>query len=215
MKTEARRMIRDVLAIAKREGLCDDSLERELVVRLANREGRSYGGRKGGKPYISIAMRSVGWWYTPDDPKLDRLLKAWGRATGRKRDRVMVMLNRAKAGEGIWGEYASIANDPEIGTLYGDPADKLKPLAAVICHEIAHVIDWNCGALEIAGRKYGPAGSNHKNKWRAIYRLLRNAYVATGAYKPAPTAEIIEFKPTPRTTEPLELIGLPLFDIAA
>jgi len=212
MKTEVRRMICDVLAIAKREGLCDDSLERELVVRLANRKGRSNGGIKNYKPWISIAMKSIGWDVTPGDKRID----AWDNSRpSPKRTKILARLAPVKAGRAAWFEYSSIANDPEIGDLYGDPDDALAPLAVLICHEIAHVIDYNCGALEIAGCKYGPAGSGHGKKWRAIYRLLRNAYVATGAYKPAPAAEIIEFKPKPKTTMPPELIGLPLFDIAA
>ena len=209
MKNEVRRMTKEILEIAKAEGLCDDSLGRRLVLRMANRDGRSNGGIKDGAPWMSIAMKGIGWDATPGA----NLIAAWEKSRPRpKRTKILARLAPVKEGRAAWLEYASIANDPEIGDLYGDPDDALAPLAVLLCHELAHVIDYNCGALEIAGRSYGPSGTVHGNKWRAIYRVLRNAYVATGAYKP--TAEIIEFKPKPRTTMPPELIGLPLFDIA-
>lgn len=224
MKSEVRRMTKEIIEIAKAEGLCDDSLARRLVLRMANRDGRSNGGIKDGAPWMSIAMRSIGWdnklFTTVDAAKM---VTRWRAPPGIfntasspvKRARNIRRWERAAAGESFWGEYASIAEDPEIGDLYGDPDDTDLPLAALLTHELAHVIDYNCGELEIAGRSYGPRGTSHGNKWRAIYRVLRNAYVATGAYKPAPTAEIIEFKPRPLSPVACELIGLPLFDIAA
>ena len=217
MKTKTRSMISDVLSIAEREGLCDDSLKRRLVIRLANRKGTSRGGRRKGKPFVSFAMRSIQWEMTPGakvDNVLDRLKRLAGPMNAPRR-RALKRLERVSKGECLWSEYASISSDPEIGDLYGDADDVLKPLAALICHELAHVIDYNCGELEIAGRKYDAAGSAHGRKWQAIYRVLRNAYVSSGAYRPAPSAEITELKPKPKTTMPPELIGLPLFDIAA
>ncbi len=212
MKNEVRRMTKEILEIAKAEGLCDDSLGRRLVLRMANRDGRSNGGIRDGAPWMSIAMKGIGWDVTPGDGRIT----AWENSRPRpKRTKILARMAPVKEGRAAWLEYTSIANDPEIGDLYGDPDDALAPLAVLLCHELAHVIDYNCGALEIAGRSYGPRGTVHGNKWRAIYRVLRNAYVATGAYKPAPTAEIITFKPKPKTTMPPELIGLPLFDIAA
>ena len=217
MKTKTRSMISDVLSIAEREGLCDDSLGRRLVIQLANRKGNSWGGRRKGEPFVSFAMKRIGWEMTPSaevDNVLERLKRLCGPMNAERR-RGIRRLGRVAQGECLWSEYASISSDPEIGDLYGDADDVLKPLAALICHELAHVIDYNCGELEIAGRKYDAAGRAHGKRWQAIYRVLRNAYVASGAYKPAPAAEITEFRPKPKSTKPLELIGLPLFDIAA
>ena len=212
MKNEVRRMTKEILEIAKAEGLCDDSLGRRLVLRMANRDGRSNGGIKDGAPWMSIAMKGIGWDVKPGAS----CIAAWEKSRPRpKRTKALARLAPVKEGRAAWLEYTSIANDPEIGDHYGDPEDALAPLAVLLCHELAHVIDYNCGELSIAGRAYGPRGSVHGNKWRAIYRVLRNAYVATGAYKPAPTAEIIEFKPKPLSPVAPELIGLPLFDIAA
>ena len=212
MKNEVRRMTKEILEIAKAEGLCDDSLGRRLVLRMANREGRSNAGISDGAPWMSIAMKSIGWDAKPGAS----CIAAWEKSRPRpKRTKALARLAPVKEGRAAWLEYTSIANDPEIGDLYGDADDALAPLAVLLCHELAHVIDYNCGALEIAGRSYGPRGTSHGNKWRAIYRVLRNAYVATGAYKPAPTAEIIEFKPRPLSPVAPELIGLPLFDLAA
>lgn len=225
MKNEVRRMTKEILEIAKAEGLCDDSLGRRLVLRMANRDGRSRGGIKDGAPWMSIAMKGIGWNYADPDKVAERL-RLWterldssicggyGDPKARKWVNAFKRVNLAR-GDGVWMEYPAIAKDPEIGDLYGAADDALAPLAVLLCHELAHVIDYNCGALEIAGRSYGPRGTVHGNKWRAIYRVLRNAYVATGAYKPAPTAEIIEFKPKPLSPVAPELIGLPLFDLAA
>ena len=212
MKNEVRRMTKEILEIAKAEGLCDDSLGRRLVLRMANRDGRSKGGIKDGAPWMSIAMKGIGWDATPGAS----CIAAWEKSRPRpKRTKILARMAPVKKGRAAWLEYTAIANDPEIGDLYGDADDALAPLAVLLCHELAHVIDYNCGAIEIAGRSYGPRGTSHGNKWRAIYRVLRNAYVATGAYKPAPTAEIIEFKPKPLSPVAPELIGLPLFDLAA
>tara|TARA_R110000824_G_scaffold66183_5_gene171865 strand:- start:1066 stop:1569 length:504 start_codon:yes stop_codon:yes gene_type:complete len=167
---------------------------------------------------MSIALRSIGW----DNKKTAnaaemvtrwRKYPVFGMPTSpAKRARNIRRWERAAAGESFWGEYASIAEDPEIGDLYGDPDDTDLPLAALLTHELAHVIDYNCGSLEIAGRKYGPAGTGHGKKWRAIYRVLRNGYVASGKYKTKP-ALILPFKPKP--IEDMRLVGLPLFDLAA
>ena len=66
-------------------------------------------------------------------------------------------------------------------------------------------------------QKYGSAGSSHGLKWRAIYRTLRNAYVATGKYKPAPSNNVtaLPVAPTKAADDRTLTIGLPLFDVAA
>jgi len=203
------RMTDEILDIAEANGI-DVSWRENLVTRTADRKGTSYGGKKNGFPYLSIALKSTGWTFKPNAIKfqnyLDYLVKSHTPMRDKKRYG-MTMVEVAK-GAGAWCEYRAIAKDTDIGDLYGEPDDELKPLAALLCHEVAHVIDYNSGELEIAGRKFGPRGSVHGTKWREIYRLLRTSYVATGKYKP----QVIEFKPPKRE---MGLIGLPLFDLVA
>lgn len=220
METVVRRMVKEIFAVARNKIEFADPgalerVEKNLVLRLANRAGRSNGGRKDGKPWMSVAMGSIGW--RANATTAEKALPAWERAGNGKRARRMCrVLKKVKETKGaVWFEYDGFAEDPEIGNLYGDPADKLAPLAVLLTHELAHVLDYNAGAIEVAGRKFGPSGSVHGTKWRAIYRALRNAYVATGAYKPAPApvAKVIPFrKPAPVA---MPLFGLPLFDRAA
>lgn len=209
-------MIREISDIAVAEGLVKPSWPSTLRVKLRKRAGRSFGGKKDGTPWINISTPST-WHYTPGEMKLveDRL-KSWGKAKpGVAKDRMLARLNKAWHGNGVWCEYPSIAKDPEIGDLVGDPSDKLAPMAALLCHEIAHAIDYTAGRLTIDGRSYGPDGSGHGRKWRAIYRVLRNAYVATGNYIEAPTNNVIEFPVTKTKDARMDLIGLPLFDRVA
>ena len=210
------KMIREISDIAVAEGLVEPSWPSTLRVKLRKRNGTSFGGKKDGAPWINIATPST-WHYTPGEMKLvEDCLKSWGNAKpGVKRDRMLARLNKAWHGHAVWCEYPSIAKDPEIGDLVGDPNDKLAPMAALLCHEIAHAIDYTAGRLTIDGRSYGPVGSGHGRKWRAIYRVLRNAYVATGNYKPAPTNNVIEFPVTKTKDARMDLIGLPLFDAIA
>jgi hypothetical protein len=227
MKHEVKRMVAEIFEVARRDiGFVSpatlEAVEKNLVLRLTNREGRSYGGRKDRRPYMSIAMKSVGWAYTDPGAVAERL-RLWGErlnknaARGLRDPKATKWTNAFKRvnlvpGDGVWLEYPAIANDPEIGNLYGDADDKLKPLAALLCHELAHVLDYNAGELFIDGRRYGPNGTNHGEKWRAIYRALRNGYVNNGAYKRAPVIAIATpTKPTRR----FALLGLPLFDFAA
>ena len=217
------RMTAEILDIAEANGI-DVTWRKDLVLKTDNRKGRSRGGKRSGKPYMSVAMRNVGWDFNDPDAVAERL-RLWterldNSAERRLRDpkarkwvNAFERINLAP-GDGVWMEYPAIAKDPEIGNLYGPADDELKPLATLLCHELAHVIDYNSGEVRIGGRKYGPCGSVHGTKWREIYRLLRTSYVATGKYKP----EVIEFKPRtkPATDErKMDLIGLPLFDLAA
>ena len=199
------KMIREISDIAVAEGLVDASWPSTLRVKLRKRAGRSFGGKKDGAPWINISTPST-WHYTPGEMKLvEDCLKSWGDAKpGVKKDRMLARLNKAWHGNAVWCEYPSIAKDPEIGDLVGDPNDKLAPMAALLCHEIAHAIDYTTGT-----------GSGHGKRWRAIYRVLRNAYVATGKYKPAPTNNVIEFPVTKTKDARMDLIGLPLFDRVA
>ena len=197
-------MIREICAIAVAEGLVDASWPAQLRVKLRKREGRSFGGNKDGAPWINIATPST-WHYSPATKDIETLMAEWGKSKpGVKRDRALARLNKAWHGKAVWCEYPSIAKDPEIGDLVGYLDDKLAPMAALLCHEIAHAIDYTTGT-----------GSGHGARWQRLYRTLRNAYVASGNYKPAPINNVVEF-PTAKTKDArIELMGLPLFDAVA
>ena len=173
--------------------------------------GMPCGGKLGCYPFINIPL-GIGWDTTPDDVTA-KAVKSWEQSRPcPKQTRALQRFKDADAGLASWEEYPSITKDPEIGKLVGDPSDTRAPMAALLCHEIAHAIDYTAGAVSIAGIDYGVEGSNHGKRWQAIYRVLRNAYVASGAYKPV--AEIVPL-PSKKTRAPLELIGLPLFAAAA
>lgn len=210
------KMIRDISQIAVAEGLVHATWPARLQVKLRNVRGGSSGGHTRGRPCISIATRGV-WDYKPDPRAQEVLAKLQEQRPGKVRNRRIRRLRHIEAGRAVWTEYASIAEDPEIGDLVGDPADPTPAMAALLCHEIAHAIDYTAGTQTIDGRKYGPVGSGHGWKWRAIYRVLRNAYVATGKYKPAPSANVAALPVAPpKTLDDRALtIGLPLFDVAA
>ena len=205
------KMIRDICDIAVAKGLVGSDWPGKLKVKLRNGCGTSRGGMRRGEPWIGICAGS-GWDTTPESAT-DERRTAWEQSRPRPaRTRALQRFKDADAGLASWEEYPSITKDPEIGKLVGDPSDTRAPMAALLCHEIAHAIDYTAGAVSIAGIDYGAEGSNHGKKWQAISRVLRNAYVASGAYKPV--AEIVPL-PSKKTRAPLELIGLPLFAAAA
>ena len=79
--------------------------------------------------------------------------------------------NHALANRWMHVEYASIANDPEIGAFISDNYED--HVTATVCHEFAHVVDlfnYYHDASGIARPK--PHGST----WRARYRELRNEF---------------------------------------
>jgi len=217
------RMTEEILDIAEANGI-DTSWRRDLVLKTTNRKGCSNGGKYKGKPWMSIAMKNLGWDYDDPDAVAERL-RLWTERLDKSTERrlrdpkarkwvnAFERINLAP-GDGVWIEYPAIAKDPEIGNLYGPADDKLMPIAALLCHELAHVIDYNSGRVRIDGRVYDRYGTVHGDKWKAIYRLLRTSYVATGKYKPEPA--VVEFKPKPTEDKrTMDLIGLPLFDLAA
>ena len=211
------KMIRDISQIAVTEGLVKSDWPARLEVRLRNVRGGSSGGLYiTGRPFISIATRDV-WDYVSHPRQQEALDWLQQQPPGKKRDRRLRRLRHVEAGRAVWAEYASIAEDPEIGDLVGDPSDPTPAMAALLCHEIAHAIDYTAGAQTIDGTEYGARGTSHGYKWRAIYRTLRNAYVATGKYKPAPinNVAVLPVAPTKATDDRALTIGLPLFDIAA
>ena len=209
------KMIREISDIAVAEGLVNASWPARLQVKLRNVRGGSRGGNHNG-PWISIATRGV-WDYTPHQNAKEILAKLHEQRPGKLRDRRIRRLRHIEAGRAVWTEYASIAEDPEIGDLVGDPGDPTPAMAALLCHEMAHAIDYTAGAQTIDGTEYGAEGTSHSYKWRAIYRTLRNAYVASGDYKPAPTNNVtaLPVAPTRAADDRTLTIGLPLFDIAA
>ena len=205
------KMIRDISDIAEAKGLVDSDWPGKLKVKLRNGCGTSRGGKRDGSPWIGICAGN-GWDTTPESAT-DERRTAWEQSRPcPKQTRALQRFKDADAGLASWEEYPSITKDPEIGKLVGDPSDTRAPMAALLCHEIAHAIDYTAGAVSIAGIDYGVEGSNHGKRWQAIYRVLRNAYVASGAYKPV--AEIVPL-PSKKTRAPLELIGLPRFAAAA
>ena len=210
-----KKMIRDISQIAVAEGLVDATWPARLQVKLRNVRGGSRGGNHHG-PWISIATQNV-WDYTPHQNAKEILAKLQEQRPGKVRNRRIRRLRHIEAGRAVWTEYASIAEDAEIGDLVGDPADPTPAMAALLCHEIAHAIDYTAGTQTIDGWTYGPAGSGHGLKWQAIYRTLRNAYVATGKYKPAPITKVtaLPVAPTKAADDRALTIGLPLFDVAA
>ena len=208
-------MIREISDSAIEAGLVNADWPAKLQVKI-HKGNRAYGGIEDGAPIINVSANHD-WDLKPNDfVSLHTYIGMWKEARkGPKRTRMLNRLAKVKGGLAVWCEYASIAKDPEIGDLVGDPSDKATPEAAVLCHEIAHAIDYTAGEQEIAGRKYGEYGTGHKGKWQAIYRVLRNAYVASGAYlevdKPV-LGVITGGKPLEAR---MELIGLPLFEAAA
>jgi hypothetical protein len=194
-------MVKEVAGLSVTLGLATpwfaDNLQ--LVVR-----GRSsLAGKRCGKPWAQISPDSGSWWWTPLDAARVRA-GAERLRPGRKRDRWLRRAVALEAGASIRGEYDSIACDPEIGDLMGDARDTLAPLAMVVCHELAHAVDY-------AGEPVKVTTGGHKKAWQQIYRELRNAYVASGAYKPTVAANVV---PLARKKD-MRLVGLPLFDQAA
>jgi hypothetical protein len=225
-----RRMAADVVKIAEEHGgLLGPDFVKDFTVLCTSRGKRSRGGVRRFKdgvirPMINI-NRKKAWWYEPND-ETKKTLKRW-METDRSRKKGLRYHKWAwwlEEGKAVLGEYASIADDPDIGDMSGDPADTDKVLANVICHEVAHAINHSyygkmsagTESVVINGKDYGRAsGSAHGHKWREIYRVLRKAYVATGAYKEEPKPKIKLVVDNTKADGRMELIGLPLFDIAA
>jgi hypothetical protein len=232
--TTIRRMAADVVKIAEDHGgLVGPNFAKDLVVLCTSRGKRSRGGKRlfDGfvKSFISI-NRKKAWWYEPKlksgwdhGPKTVKRMMETARSPKRAL-RYHKWLTWLEEGKAVLGEYASIADDPEIGDMTGDHTDTDKVLANVVCHEIAHAIDlenWgksgsNPDPVVIDGKDWGRnPGNSHGKRWREIYRVLRNAYVATGAYKEEPTPKIKLVVDNTKADDRMELLGLPLFEKAA
>jgi hypothetical protein len=240
--TTIRRMAADVVKIAEDHGgLVGPNFAKDLVVLCTSRGKRSRGGVKriNGdlKSFVSI-NRKKAWWYEPKlesgyghtwdyGPKTVKRMMETARST-KTALRYHKWLTWLEEGKAVLGEYASIADDPEIGDMTGDHTDTDKVLANVVCHEIAHAIDFenwgksgsNPDPVVIDGKDWGRmSGGAHGKRWREIYRVLRNAYVATGAYKEEkpmlPRLICANGMMVTKAENRMELLGLPLFEKAA
>jgi len=169
-------MVSEIAAIAKDAGLIDSNWIKCLAIKWKP-SGRSYGGRKSGGPWMSINYNEG--YLSPDELKICVDNIKWLKP-GRRKERFKRYVAKASLGYGVWPEYASFCKDSEIGDYFG--TDDRAPLAILLCHEIAHAIDFTPGCLVIAGHKYLFPGRGHSSRWKAIYRLLRNAYVKSGKY---------------------------------
>lgn len=73
-------------------------------------------------------------------------------------------------------EYASFADDPEIGSFWGNWRECLR---ALVAHEVAHAV---CGALARTEQAaaWPDLRTAHGNGWREVYRILRAELLAVG-----------------------------------
>ena len=72
---------------------------------------------------------------------------------------------------GTLTEYARIADDPEIGSLWSADPDAA-PLA-LACHELAHaIVYWNWRKARRRDKRPAP----HGGEWRRTYRALRRHF---------------------------------------
>ena len=173
-------MVADIVAIAEKEGLVTSSFKNKLVaVTLKGRTSRGGRNRVNGKfvPWIGIAKSYIdnpskwetvnSWWVA--NTKKDIASSIFSPLRGTKAQYAKV-IKQLESGKVAWTEYNRISNDPEIGDWYGDPEkDMGAPLAMVICHEIAHAIDYYLKK---------PGYGNHGPVWQKIYRVLRTNYLS-------------------------------------
>lgn len=201
MQSVIRNMVKEVAGLSVTLGLATPWFEDNLQLVVTGKMSRA--GTRGGKPWAQISPTSGSWWWTPAHAARVRATAERARP-GRKQFRWLRRAVALEAGRSIRGEYDSIACDPEIGDLMGDANDTLAPMAMVVCHELAHAVDY-------AGEPGKVTFGGHKKAWQQIYRELRNAYVASGAYKPNVAANVVLLTPK----KDMQLLGLPLFNQAA
>jgi|TARA_R100001163_G_scaffold49692_1_gene37365 hypothetical protein len=204
MKSLIRLMTQEILLIAELKELCNaEDLYKRLLLHITNNK-QSYGGKQYGMPIMQIG--NFAWQYTPGqaEEKLtewQNVLRVGGNKTVATRE--IIRWKKALSGIAVVNEYPRIWQDPEIGDLEGDVSDKLKPLAWLLSHELAHVIDYNCGAT----------GGGHGKRWQRIYRIIRNAFVNNGRYQMFDTQQVIQFPKKQKKELRMDLLGLPLFDL--
>ena len=171
-------MIDDIITIAENKGLLKNSKFRDTLV-VKTLPGRtSRGGRRNKKPWMGISKRynNPNQWETINDswvaPWKEYLAKHSIFTPMRgKKAQYSRAIKQLESGKVAWTEYNRICNDPEIGDWFGDPKVHMgAPLALVLCHELAHAIDY---FLKEPG--YG----NHGPTWQRIYRVLRKEYLSS------------------------------------
>tara|TARA_R100001015_G_C4632150_1_gene195338 strand:+ start:885 stop:1706 length:822 start_codon:yes stop_codon:yes gene_type:complete len=196
-----------------------DTFDKQLVVKVNRNQRGARGGRdRYGRPFISLGTRYLtpygGWNYRdpqtgiPTQSAIDTVKYARGKHLNKNSNdyKWALIANKTMQGWYCDNEYASISKDPEIGSYFSKNSDYRIPLAIVLCHEIAHAIDY-------AIHRWG---NNHQKPWQDIYRILRNHYVNNLACiqdepkeKPKPT-NIIRFTPK-KTKSKITAVQLDLF----
>ena len=177
----------------------------KVVVRK-NQTGARGGRCRNSKPYISFGTRYLtpfgGWNFreptTGQTTQQGSFFIKKGRQKKYNKNSDMynwiTVANKTNQGWFCKTEYTSIAKDPEIGSYFSKNSDYRIPLALMLCHELAHAIDYAINAN----------GNHHQEPWQDIYRILRNNYVNNLACiqdepKTRPT-NIVKFKPRQKTT---------------
>lgn len=157
-------------------GYSDAFMEKmKIEISLIPKVKRSHAGRKydanlGSVPYVQL---NFGGWMAFADPETGVLPKPFM-------------------------EYSHVASDPEIGTL---PAGThwSKAAMALICHEVAHAVEYwtEASRIQISNEfsYYSPIGvvRGHGARWQYIYRMLRNYFVNYSKVVP-PKTESLQLK---------------------
>lgn len=195
------RVTREVIEIAREELNLDPTtmgfLTDRLTVEFHKTMTHALGGNVAGRPYVmyplivrnNIVSRDASFW----EGAAEKFRAAATRENKTPRHKWSLLANAydrcAKNKEHFINEYASIALDPDIGYFYHDRKDSvLAYMAVTVTHEIAHAIDHT----EVGGIVLGLPfdGGGHGKRWKAIYRVLRNAYVNNDRYLGAVVAPI-------------------------
>ena len=174
-------MVADVVDIAYKKGLFNEnpraiSTFRNTLVLTTLKGKTSRGGQHNRKPWVGISEKYINnpsRWDTVDSswvaPWKEYLAKQVAPLRGKKAQFTKI-IKQLESGKVAWTEYNKISNDPEIGDWVGDPEKDIgAPLALVICHEIAHAIDYYLKK---------PGYGNHGPVWQKIYRVLRTNYLS-------------------------------------
>lgn len=97
---------------------------------------------------------------------------------------------------GMLNEYKFIRNHPKIGSVKGS---KEKAMIALLCHELAHAVDYytknkNIPTVYTASASFtANMGSiaGHEEKWQRIYFILREKFLNNGFYTPHAKDEVV------------------------
>jgi len=137
-----RRMAADVVKIAEEHGgLFDPDFVKDFTVLCTSRGKRSGGGVKRFKdgkirPMVSI-NRKKAWWYNPNEYDKNTIKRGMEAFRGGKKGfRYRKWAGWLDEGKAVLGEYASIADDPEIGDMTGDPGDTDKRRVNLIIRKL-------------------------------------------------------------------------------